>query len=331
MGIFSEMGFTKKEQFAAFAAEINGPDSLIDAESILEESDGSEIEFSLRPNDNEEDEPAGFDVSDDTDGDVITFSLHPEEGNETNKPDTFDAADVQETNSGHSSIVDETDQPSNSSKVVGKSESTPIPATPAKNNKQEPDDKEAARKAEWEKKHAKKVEKQAAEWQAVQEMDSETASKTSIEAITKGIERMTRRNMKIEVGKFIQQECEHDPEFARLIMHPRKDILRCFKFINQKACDHLIEERKLLEEQGEDTSDMVCGDVPDEICFQWALEYYRTPDLEIDKDKNDEYKPGYTPRATTNSAKKKVASKAKPVLKPNAAAPSILDDMKPLM
>lgn len=125
-------------------------------------------------------------------------------------------------------------------------------------------------------------------------------------------ERLTRRNMKICVTESIQTLCYEDLGFARLVMHPRKSMINCFKYINRKALDYLKQEMK---DNGEKpTGDgAIIGDVPDELCYQWAEEYFR--DLNAPEDKTDadkEFVPKPYSATSAKTKKKEPKKKAEP-------------------
>ena len=57
----------------------------------------------------------------------------------------------------------------------------------------------------------------------------------------------------------------------------------CFHHINRQARDYL---RREMEDNDEKPVDgMYGGDVPDELCYQWAEAYFRDPDAEEDRPK----------------------------------------------
>ena len=55
----------------------------------------------------------------------------------------------------------------------------------------------------------------------------------------------------------------------------------------------------------------LCGDVPDDICYAWAEEYFRNSDIKEDQGKEDVYVPLPRP-AASQRAKKKDTSRDKP-------------------
>lgn len=307
MGIMSELDQSRKDVMASFAGDIFGPDED-DDQLPLFSAEGNKAEAN-----------AGLSDSEGYDGD--------DEASETDGDDdeSLDDDPDQDADDDDGDPEAEQDDEPDKNDGAGKKDNDPA-------------EKEAARKAEWERKQAKKKEDEAHRLDEIQNMDPSQIATASSGLITQGVERLTRRNMKIEVGEHIKRMCVENPEFARKVMHPRKSIMRCFQFISKKARDYLMEEKKQLGEDSDfgygggrmDT----CGDVPDELCYAWAVEYYEASDLDIDKDKDEKYKPGYVPKknASKSAAKsKKEAPKkeeAKAVLKPQKS--SILDDMVPL-
>jgi hypothetical protein len=57
------------------------------------------------------------------------------------------------------------------------------------------------------------------------------------------------------------------------------------------------------------------GDVPDDLCYKWAEDYYRDSDAEIDKDKNDKFVPKTFYGGSSSKTKKKEPVKEKKPLK----------------
>ena len=148
---------------------------------------------------------------------------------------------------------------------------------------------ESKRKAEWEEKQAKKKEKMNQILAEINSMSDDELMNASIKKTGDDIERLTRRNMKLCVNEHIQTLCLENPEFARKTMHPAKSLINCFKYINSKAQEYLKEEMKMTGEKPE--SGGVGGDVPDDLCYKWAEDYFNDLDAEIDKDKDDKFEP----------------------------------------
>ena len=173
---------------------------------------------------------------------------------------------------------------------------------------------EAKRKAEWE---AKQQEKRRADAEAVQRLAAMSDAQASADAakrVAADTEKLTRRNMKEMVCEHIQDLCGSDPAFARRVMHPRKSMIRCFKYITRKAREFAEQEMKDNDIKREG----VYGcDVPDGLCYQWAVDYFNDPDAAEDKEGEEKFvaKP-YVPK--TGSKPKPKAQPRKPAKKPES-------------
>ena len=148
------------------------------------------------------------------------------------------------------------------------------------------------------------------------EMRSKLVMAASMKRVGADTEKLTRRNMKECVAEYIQTKCIEDPAFARLAMHPLKSMIHCFWYINRKAREYLQEEMKMNDEQPpQGVNGVYGGDVPDDLCYSWAEEYFRDPDAE--EDHRDEEK--FVPKPYIGaSSKGKTTSKAKPTDKKQA-------------
>lgn len=181
------------------------------------------------------------------------------------------------------------------------------------------EDAEAKRRAQWEaEKKSTEEEVQFAWEEAVCVSDQELIT-NSVKRLGDMTERLTRRNMKICVTESIQTLCYEDLGFARLVMHPRKSMINCFKYINRKALEYLKQEMK---DNGEKTTEVsaIGGDVPDELCYQWAEEYFR--DLNAPEDKSDadkEFVPKSYSATSAKTKKKEPKKKAEPPKKEKPA------------
>lgn len=169
---------------------------------------------------------------------------------------------------------------------------------------------EAKRKAEWETRQREKKEKEEAAIQKLQSMNDTEAVAASTECVRVAIERITRRNMKECVAGHIQELCRKNPGFARCVMHPKKSLINCFKYINRRAKDYLKNE---MEENGiEPENGVYGGDVPDAICYEWAEEYFRNQDIPEDREKEDKFVPrSYVPQKSSKAKKPKNTNKKK--------------------
>lgn len=171
------------------------------------------------------------------------------------------------------------------------------------------EESEAKRKAEWEARQREKKEKEEATLQKLQAMTDADAVAASTECIRLAIERITRRNMKECVAGHIQEICHKDPAFARCVMHPKKSLAKCFKYINRHAKDYLKNE---MEENGLEANGVYGGDVPDEICYQWGENYFRDPDAPEDIERENKFVPRpYVSQRPSKAKKPKNTDKKK--------------------
>lgn len=158
---------------------------------------------------------------------------------------------------------------------------------------------EAKRKAEWEAEKAARDEEDLIAWEEATCVSDDVLVKNASKLIEDGTECLTRHNMKICVKDTVMQKCAEDLNFARQVLHPRKNMLNCFHYINRKAREYIEKEMKDNDEKP-DKNGMYGADVPDGLCYQWAEEYFNTQDLPEDKRDGEEdfvpstYRPSYT-------------------------------------
>lgn len=141
---------------------------------------------------------------------------------------------------------------------------------------------EAQRKAEFD---AKQQAKKAAEQEQIarlEAMSDEEVIAASTQRVSTDVEKLTRRNMKECVSEHIQMLCMEDTAFARLTMHPKKNMIRCFQYINRKAWDYVQDELKASGTHPGPGQQTYGCDVPDDMCYQWAEDYFRDPDAKED-------------------------------------------------
>ena len=219
-------------------------------------------------------------------------------------------------------------------KLLKKMEETEAPPVESDAEKRRAhEEAEAQRRAQWEaEKKARDDEVQFA-WEEAVCVSDEQLMADSVKRLGDMTERLTRRNMKICVTESIQTLCYEDLGFARMVMHPRKSMINCFKYINRKALEYLKQEMK---DNGEKTTgvSVIGGDVPDELCYQWAEEYFRdlnAPEDKTDADKDFVPKPynGTSAKSKKKEPKKKTEppKKEKPAPKPVEAQMQMdLDD-----
>ena len=177
---------------------------------------------------------------------------------------------------------------------------------PFRNGQAEDEAAEAKRKAEWD---AKQAEKQHAEQAALEKLDAMSPAellKAAAKRVSADMEKLTRRNMKESVAEFIQTRCIDDLDFARLTMHPRKSMIHCIQYINRKAWDYVQDELKANGVQPGPGQQAYGCDIPDDLCYQWAEDYFRDPDAKEDKGDEEEFVPQpYRGKASSKSVSKK--------------------------
>lgn len=199
---------------------------------------------------------------------------------------------------------------------VANTETTAPPAEPTKapeqteaEKKKAFEEEEAKRKAEFDAKKAKRDEEIQIEWEINTMMTTEDLIEAAKNNIKTSVERITQRNMKESVAAYIIELSQKSENLSRNILHPQKSITNCYKYINRKARGYLEEQMKLTGEKP-DKNGVIGIDIPDNLCYQWAEEYYSSTN--IDEDHEDEekfepktYRPSYTPKTAKKTAPKK--------------------------
>ena len=190
----------------------------------------------------------------------------------------------------------------------------PAEEAPPENNEEqkrkEHEEAEAKRKAEWEAKRQAKEEEILFAWENATALDDAALAAASSKRVGDDTERLTRRNMKQCVTEMIQVFCHEDLDLARQVMHPRKNMVNCFRYITRKAKEFVMQEMK--DNDIKPDREGYGSDVPDDLCYQWAKEYFFDMDAPEDKDPNEEQ---FVPKpyvGKTVSKPKKKAEKKKP-------------------
>ena len=166
---------------------------------------------------------------------------------------------------------------------------------------------EAKRKAEWETEQLAKKQAEEAAIHRLQSMSDADAVAASADCIRLAIECITRRNMKECVAEHIQSVCQKEPAFARRTMHPKKSMIHCFRYINRMARDYI--KREMEDDDIRPEDGIYGGDVPDGLCYQWAVDYFNDPDAPEDREKEEKFIP--RPYVSTTPKKKKTARSKK--------------------
>lgn len=188
--------------------------------------------------------------------------------------------------------------------------------------RKEHEEAEAKRKAEWEAKKQAKEEEILFAWENATALDDEALAAASSKRVGDDSERLTRRNMKQCVTEMIQIFCHEDLDLARQVMHPRKNMVNCFRYITRKAKEFVLQEMK--DNDIKPDREGYGSDVPDDLCYQWAKEYFFDMEAPEDKDPNEEQfvpKP-YVGKTTTSKVKKKTEKKKPEPKKVEAPTPA---------
>ena len=176
---------------------------------------------------------------------------------------------------------------------------------------------EAKRKAEWEARQAEKKKAEQEQLERLAAMSDDEVVNASMQRVSADTEKLTRRNMKECVAEFIQTKCLEDITFARLTMHPRKSMIHCFQYISRKAWDYIQDELKASGIQPGPGSQGYGCDVPDDLCYQWAEDYFRDPDAKEDHKEEEKFVPNpYYGKDFARTTKKKQKEKKKAEAKP---------------
>ena len=188
---------------------------------------------------------------------------------------------------------------------------------------------EAKRKADWE---ARQAEKKAAEQEQLARLETMSAEEllsASMKRVSTDTEKLTRRNMKECVAEYIQTMCIEDPGFARKVMHPRKSMIRCFQYISRKAWDYVQDELKANGIQPGPEQQMYASDIPDDLCYQWGVDYFNDPDAKEDHEEEEKFVPKPYIGGTASKGKSGKTAKGKTGDKKPAAKASLKKPAEP--
>lgn len=167
---------------------------------------------------------------------------------------------------------------------------------------------EAKRKAEFDAKKAKKDEEIQIEWELNTMLTPDELLAAAKNNITTGVERITRRNMKESVAAYIIKLSQESEDLSRNILHPKKNIVNCYRYINRKALGYAEEQMKLTGETP-DRNGVFGIDIPDDICYMWAKEYYSSTDIPEDHEDEEKFEPRTYRPSTTKTTKKTTTKK----------------------
>lgn len=182
---------------------------------------------------------------------------------------------------------------------------------------------EAKRRAEWEARQKEKKEAVKAQLERIRAMNDEELAAQSMKRVEDDTEKLTRRNMKECVSEYVQTACLEDAAFARQVMLPQKNMVRCFQYISRKAYEYVQDEMKAAGIQPGRDMPAYSSDIPDDLCYHWAEEYFRTMDVKEDKEEEEEFVPKpYAGRTAAASRGKKNGTKKSPAGKSSEKKPA---------
>lgn len=177
--------------------------------------------------------------------------------------------------------------------------------------------KEAERKAAFEARQAAKKKAYDEQLARAENMTDEEVVEAAVVRAGEDTEKITRKNMKDCVAEHIQTLCLSDPAFARLTMHPRKKMVHCFQYITRKAWEYIQDELKADGIQPGQGAAGYGAAVPEELCYQWAEDYFRDPTAKEDEEEEETFTPKpYPGKAAPKTKVKKPAEKKKTEKKP---------------
>lgn len=186
---------------------------------------------------------------------------------------------------------------------------------------------EAQRKADWEAKQQQKRAAMQAELDRLAAMSDDEVMIASMKRVSADTERLTRRNMKDCLSEHIQTKCLEDPAFARCVGHPRKSMIHCIWYVNRKAREYI--EREMKDNDVKPENGVYGSDVPDDLCYQWAVDYFNDPNAEEDQEKEEKFvsKP-YIGKSAKSTGKSKAKPKPKKESVPKKMAPQKVEPEK---
>ena len=161
-----------------------------------------------------------------------------------------------------------------------------------------------------------KEEAEQAAWENAVAMSDDEVMVASMKRVGDDSERLTRRNMKQCVTEYIQTLCLEDVAFARNVMHPRKNMVNCFRYIKRRAFEFAKQEME--DNDVKPSAEGYGTDVPDGLCYQWAEDYFKDMNAKEDRGQEEKFvpEPYYGGRSSTTKK-----AEEKPADTPTEAAP----------
>ena len=194
--------------------------------------------------------------------------------------------------------------------VLDMSGSDTAPAQDDTERRKAHEEAEAKRKAEWEAKQAAKKQAEEAALQQINAMSDEDAIAASVKRIGTEVERLTRRNMKECVAEHIQELCRKDTAFARKTMHPRKSMVKCFRYINRMAKEYVKQE--MADNDIKPDGGIYGCSVADGLVYYWAEEFFNATDVPEDQEQEEKFVPKPYTGTSAKPTKKTKKTEKKP-------------------
>ena len=197
---------------------------------------------------------------------------------------------------------------------AGKTAEADTEATNEDEKKKAHEEAEAKRKAEFDARQAAKKAAEQEQLAKLEAMSPEELLAASLKRVGEDTEKLTRRHMMECVMEHIQTLCLGDPAFARKVMHPRKNMIRCYQYIGRKAWEYVQDELKAKNITPSRETPYASA-IPEGICYQWAEDYFNDPDAKEDHEDEEKFvpKPYYGGTSKSRSTKKeKKDTKPKP-------------------
>lgn len=170
---------------------------------------------------------------------------------------------------------------------------------------------EAQRKAEFDARKAEKKKNEQLQLLKMQNLSDDDVMVAAAQRASEDTEKITRRSLKECISEYIQTLCFSDPAFARLTMHPRKNMINCFMYIQRKAQEYVKDEIKLNVKPGPGMQ-IYSTDIPDDLCYKWAEDYFRDPTVKEDEEQEEKFVPRpYISKTGAKTTVKKPAEKKK--------------------
>lgn len=204
----------------------------------------------------------------------------------------------------------EENEPAAEPQAVEEKPSAPATAEASDDEKRKAhEEAEAKRKAEFDARQAAKKAAMQEQLDRLNAMSDDEVMAAAMKRVGADTEKVTRRNMKECVAEHIQTLCLADPAFARKVSHPNKGMIRCFQHISRKAWDYVQDELKANGIRPGPGQEAYGCDVPDDLCYQWAEDYFNDPSAREDHEDEEEFVPH--PYYGSSTSKPKSKSKGK--------------------